>query len=99
MSIEISQSTGCRIQISTSSCLCSSSSATQKTVVNPNPDGAMVGAPPTFASMIEALRSSLDQVLVSYYAFAGEVIVNSVSEPETLCNNSGVDFVEAAASV
>ncbi|KAK4743063.1 hypothetical protein SAY87_001064 [Trapa incisa] len=69
-----------------------------KTVVNPNPDGAMVGAPPTFASMIEALKSSLAQVLVSYYAFAGEVVMNSVSEPETLCNNSGVDFVEAAAS-
>lgn len=37
--------------------------------------------------------------LVSYYALAGEVVSNSMGEPELLCNNRGVDFVEAVADI
>ncbi|PKI35204.1 hypothetical protein CRG98_044370 [Punica granatum] len=53
----------------------------------------------TFGSMVGALKVSLAQVLVTYYAFAGEMVVNSAGEPELLCNNSGVDFVEASADI
>ena len=51
----------------------------------------------TFGSMAGVLRKALAQALVSYYAFAGEVVSNSVGEPELLCNNQGVDFTEAYA--
>ncbi|CBI18364.3 unnamed protein product, partial [Vitis vinifera] len=47
--------------------------------------------------MAGVLRKALAQALVSYYAFAGEVVSNSVGEPELLCNNQGVDFTEAYA--
>ncbi|XP_027340880.1 shikimate O-hydroxycinnamoyltransferase-like [Abrus precatorius] len=53
----------------------------------------------TFGSMVGTLKKALAQALVSYYAFAGEVVHNSVGEPELLCNNRGVDFVEAVANV
>ncbi|KAK2441491.1 coniferyl alcohol acyltransferase [Trifolium repens] len=53
----------------------------------------------TFESMVVSLKKALAKVLVSYYAFAGEVVSNSVGEPELLCNNRGVDFVEAVADV
>jgi hypothetical protein len=53
----------------------------------------------TFASMSSVLKKSLAQVLVSYYPFSGEVVQNTVGEPELLCNNRGVDFVEAFADV
>lgn len=63
-------------------------------------NGTMMRSPElTFGSMVGALKASLAKVLVSYYAFAGEMVVNSASEPEILCNNSGVDFVEAAADI
>lgn len=51
------------------------------------------------SSALAALKVSLAQVLVLYYPFAGEMVVNSAGEPELLCNNSGVDFVEAVADV
>ncbi|XP_059457614.1 coniferyl alcohol acyltransferase-like [Corylus avellana] len=53
----------------------------------------------TFESMAGVLKKALAQVLVSHYAFAGEVVQNSVGEPEILCNNRGVEFVEAFAEV
>jgi hypothetical protein len=53
----------------------------------------------TFESMVVSLKKALAKVLVSYYAFAGEVVSNSVGEPELLCNNRGVDFVEAVADI
>lgn len=53
----------------------------------------------SFESMVGCLKKALSQALVSYYAFAGEVVSNSVGEPELLCNNRGVDFVEAVADV
>ncbi|XP_061342780.1 coniferyl alcohol acyltransferase-like [Gastrolobium bilobum] len=53
----------------------------------------------SFGSMVGSLKNALAQALGSYYAFAGEVVLNSMGEPELLCNNRGVDFVEAVADV
>ncbi|KAI8536473.1 hypothetical protein RHMOL_Rhmol10G0259700 [Rhododendron molle] len=53
----------------------------------------------TFGSMCCVLKRALAQVLVSYYPFAGEIVQNTVGEPEILCNNRGVDFIEAFADV
>lgn len=53
----------------------------------------------TFGSMTSALKKALAQTLVSYYAFAGEMVQNLSGEPELLCNNRGVDFVEAFADI
>ena len=50
-----------------------------------------------FGSMVGVLKKALAQALVTYYAFAGEVVSNPIGEPEILCNNRGVDFVEAFA--
>ncbi|GAV81199.1 Transferase domain-containing protein, partial [Cephalotus follicularis] len=49
----------------------------------------------SFGSMISTLKKAMAETLLSYYAFAGEVVPNSVGEPELLCNNRGVDFFEA----
>ncbi|THU58351.1 hypothetical protein C4D60_Mb03t13320 [Musa balbisiana] len=53
----------------------------------------------TFASMVMLLKASLAQALVTYYPFAGQVVANSVGEPELHCNNRGVDFVVVFADV
>ncbi|CBI33412.3 unnamed protein product, partial [Vitis vinifera] len=53
----------------------------------------------SFGSMVGALKIAMSQALVSYYAFSGEVVSNSAGEPELLCNNRGVDFMEAHADV
>ncbi|XP_059283677.1 coniferyl alcohol acyltransferase-like [Lycium ferocissimum] len=52
-----------------------------------------------FSSMVKILKDSLAETLVSYYAFAGEIVENLAGEPEVLCNNSGVYFTEAFADV
>ncbi|KAI6672135.1 hypothetical protein NL676_007020 [Syzygium grande] len=44
--------------------------------------------------------SNLDLLLPPLdYALAGEVVQNTVGEPELVCNNRGVDFVEAFADI
>ncbi|KAL3522139.1 hypothetical protein ACH5RR_014973 [Cinchona calisaya] len=53
----------------------------------------------SFGSMVGILKKALAQTLVSYYAFAGEMVQSVAGEPELLCNNRGVDFVEAFADV
>ncbi|XP_028781340.1 shikimate O-hydroxycinnamoyltransferase-like [Neltuma alba] len=53
----------------------------------------------TGTAVVGALKKGLAEALVSFYALAGEVVTNSVDEPELLCNNRGVDFVEAEADV
>lgn len=58
-----------------------------------------VGGSWTYASMVGALKNGLAQALVSYYALAGELVVNFAGEPEILCNNRGVDFIEAYADI
>ncbi|XP_021297029.1 shikimate O-hydroxycinnamoyltransferase-like [Herrania umbratica] len=58
-----------------------------------------VGDAMTFGSMVSVLKKAMAQALVSYYAFAGEVVPNTVGEPELVCNNRGVDFIEAYADV
>ncbi|KAF3437365.1 hypothetical protein FNV43_RR20118 [Rhamnella rubrinervis] len=49
--------------------------------------------------MIDVLKMALVQALVTNYPFAGEVVTNSTGEPELLCNNHGVDFIEAFADI
>jgi hypothetical protein len=44
-----------------------------------------------------ALKEALAKTLVAYYPLAGEVVVNGDGEPELLCSNRGVDFIEATA--
>ncbi|XP_008228085.1 PREDICTED: shikimate O-hydroxycinnamoyltransferase-like [Prunus mume] len=53
----------------------------------------------SFWSMVGVLRKAMAQALVTFYAFSGEVMQNSVGEPEIMCNNRGVDFFEAFADV
>ncbi|KAK6263833.1 hypothetical protein SCA6_019267 [Theobroma cacao] len=53
----------------------------------------------SFGSMVSVLKKALAQALLSYYAFAGEVVTNALGEPELLCNNRGVDFIEAYADI
>ncbi|KAK9698355.1 hypothetical protein RND81_08G098500 [Saponaria officinalis] len=52
-----------------------------------------------FKQKVSVLKKGLAQALVSFYAFAGELVNNSAGEPEILCNNRGVDFIEAFAEV
>ncbi|XP_051134037.1 coniferyl alcohol acyltransferase-like [Andrographis paniculata] len=54
---------------------------------------------PPFAHMVGVLKKALAQTLVLYYAFSGHLVGNAAGEPELLCDNSGVDFVEASADV
>ncbi|CAH8316767.1 unnamed protein product [Eruca vesicaria subsp. sativa] len=48
----------------------------------------------------DALKTALAEALVFYYVLAGEVVANPMTgEPEILCNNGGVEVVEAVADV
>ncbi|KAF3774606.1 Z-3-hexen-1-ol acetyltransferase [Nymphaea thermarum] len=53
----------------------------------------------SFGSAVEILKKSLAKVLVHYYPLAGEMVANSSGEPEILCNNRGVEFIEAHADI
>lgn len=53
----------------------------------------------TFTSVISTLKSALARALVHYFPFAGQLVHNSAGEPELLCNNGGVDFIEAHANL
>ncbi|KAF3786314.1 Shikimate O-hydroxycinnamoyltransferase [Nymphaea thermarum] len=53
----------------------------------------------SFGSAVEILKKSLAKVLVHYYPLAGEMVANSSGEPEILCSNMGVDFIEAHANI
>ncbi|XP_071701464.1 coniferyl alcohol acyltransferase-like [Rutidosis leptorrhynchoides] len=48
---------------------------------------------------VNVVKKSLAQALALYYPFAGEVVQNSLGEPEVLCNNRGVDFILAHADM
>lgn len=48
---------------------------------------------------ISMLKKGLCQALVPFYPLAGEVLINSEGEPVLLCNNRGVDFVQAIAGI
>ncbi|GMH01681.1 hypothetical protein Nepgr_003520 [Nepenthes gracilis] len=50
-------------------------------------------------TVTDVLKESLAQILNSYHVFAGEVVSNSMGEPELLCNNQGVDFSHAYADL
>ena len=47
----------------------------------------------SFGSKARVLKEAMAQALACYYAFAGEL----VGEGQLLCNNRGVDFIEAYA--
>lgn len=49
--------------------------------------------------MSRTLKRSLAQTLVLFYPLSGEVVKSSAGEPVLLCNNRGVDFLEAFADV
>ncbi|KAK9155780.1 hypothetical protein Sjap_003260 [Stephania japonica] len=49
--------------------------------------------------MANTLKKALANTLAYYYAFAGELSRNPTGELELLCNNQGVDFIEAYADV
>ncbi|KAK1392266.1 shikimate O-hydroxycinnamoyltransferase-like [Heracleum sosnowskyi] len=49
--------------------------------------------------LISMVRKGLGQALVSFPVLAGEVVPNNAGEPEMLCNNRGVDFVQAFADM
>ncbi|KAL2898633.1 Omega-hydroxypalmitate O-feruloyl transferase [Bienertia sinuspersici] len=53
----------------------------------------------SFKYKVSVLKKALAQALAYFYPFAGEVVENSSGEPEILCNNRGVVFVEAFAEV
>ncbi|GER41748.1 HXXXD-type acyl-transferase family protein [Striga asiatica] len=48
---------------------------------------------------VDELKKALAQVLATFYPLAGEIVQNRQGEPEILCNNRGVDFVQAYADV
>ena len=50
-------------------------------------------------SKVEVLKKTLAEALVPYYALAGEIVPNSMGEPEILCNNHGVDFIEGFVDI
>ncbi|KAL5125760.1 Shikimate O-hydroxycinnamoyltransferase [Glycine soja] len=52
-----------------------------------------------FGTMVGSLKNALAQALVYYYPFAGEMVANTMGEPELFCSNRGADFVEAVAEV
>ncbi|KAM0006798.1 putative alcohol O-acetyltransferase [Helianthus debilis subsp. tardiflorus] len=49
--------------------------------------------------MVDALKTSLSQVLIFFYPIAGEIVPTATGELEIHCNYRGVDFTEAAADV
>ncbi|XP_010539595.1 PREDICTED: shikimate O-hydroxycinnamoyltransferase-like [Tarenaya hassleriana] len=53
----------------------------------------------SFISIAKTLKEALAEALVTFYAFAGEVVTSPAGEPELLCNNRGVDFVEGFADM
>ncbi|KAL8191558.1 hypothetical protein R6Q57_028289 [Mikania cordata] len=46
---------------------------------------------------VNLIKKSLAEALVPFYPLAGEMVQNSLGEPELLCNNRGVDFILAYA--
>ncbi|KAK7252568.1 hypothetical protein RIF29_36615 [Crotalaria pallida] len=54
----------------------------------------------SFKTFVEALKSSLAQVLNYYYPFAGQIVQNPKSgEPEIICDNNGALLIEAHVNI
>jgi len=66
---------------------------------NNEPSEVESGTNNTFKCKVGVLKKALAQALAYFYPYAGEVVMNSAGEPEVLCNNRGVEFVEAFADV
>ncbi|GLJ34898.1 hypothetical protein SUGI_0702520 [Cryptomeria japonica] len=54
--------------------------------------------PRNFASVLSHLKTSLSEVLVSYYVFAGRLVTDSIGLPKVHCNNKGVLFTQVYAA-
>lgn len=53
-----------------------------------------------FITFVEALKSSLAQVLNYYYPFAGQIVQNpKTNEPEIICDNNGALLIEAHVDI
>ncbi|KAF5198289.1 Spermidine hydroxycinnamoyl transferase [Thalictrum thalictroides] len=53
-----------------------------------------------FSSILEIIKTSLSQTLNYYFPFAGRVVSNpTTNDPEILCNNQGVEVIEAHANI
>ncbi|KAF8389346.1 hypothetical protein HHK36_026040 [Tetracentron sinense] len=53
-----------------------------------------------FSMVIAVIKSSLEEVLGHYFPFSGRIVPNAITaEPEILCNNEGVEVIEAHASI
>ncbi|KAF4379546.1 hypothetical protein F8388_023563 [Cannabis sativa] len=66
---------------------------------NPASDSGPQASTNAAESFISSLKRGLAQVLVPFYPLAGEVVRNSLGEPEICCNNRGVEFIEAYADI
>ena len=66
---------------------------------NNEPTEVKSGTNNVFKYKVGVLKKALAQALAYFYPYAGEVVMNSAGEPELLCNNRGVEFVEAFANV
>uniref|UniRef100_A0A7C9EZH2 Shikimate O-hydroxycinnamoyltransferase n=1 Tax=Opuntia streptacantha TaxID=393608 RepID=A0A7C9EZH2_OPUST len=66
---------------------------------NNEPTDVESGTNNVFKYKVGVLKKALAQALAYFYPYAGEVVMNSAGEPELLCNNRGVEFVEAFADV
>ncbi|ESW17591.1 hypothetical protein PHAVU_007G252100 [Phaseolus vulgaris] len=53
-----------------------------------------------FKAFVDALKSSLAQILDHYYPFAGQIVQNpKTSEPEIICDNNGALVIEAHTNI
>ncbi|CAJ1967599.1 unnamed protein product [Sphenostylis stenocarpa] len=54
----------------------------------------------SFKAFVDALKSSLAQILDHYYPFAGQIVQNpKTSEPEIICDNNGALIIEAHTNI
>ncbi|KAF8412860.1 hypothetical protein HHK36_000832 [Tetracentron sinense] len=53
-----------------------------------------------FSMVVAVIKSSLEEVLGHYLPFAGRIIPNAeTGQPEILCNNEGIEVIEANANI
>ncbi|XP_019057750.1 PREDICTED: agmatine coumaroyltransferase-1-like [Tarenaya hassleriana] len=61
--------------------------------------GSNNGERRSFGSMVATLKEALEETLVHYHAFSGELTSDSLGQLQLLCNDHGVHFSQAYASV
>ncbi|KAL4567137.1 hypothetical protein LXL04_022711 [Taraxacum kok-saghyz] len=53
----------------------------------------------SYETVVKTIKASLGGVLSTFYSLAGEIVENRQGEPEVVCNNRGVEFIEARADI